>query len=91
MICPVVDGARVAIAVNAPCVYNKEENSTPGTVSGANAGQFASQIVSNIKEAFGGNPEFSLKASWQGTACDGQYQAKAFKATLNQEIGVNSD
>ena len=91
MICPIADGIRVAIPVNSPEVYSKELDAVPGTVSGANARQLAQQIVANIKQAFGSTPEFSLKASWQGTVCDGQYQAKEFKATMHSEIGVSVD
>ena len=60
-------------------------------MSGANADELAKQVISSIKKAFGGNMEFELRSSWQGTSCDGQYQATEFGATLHKELNVKAD
>ena len=91
MICPVVNGKRVAIPVDSPKVYSSKDRATVGTVSGANADELAKQVISSIKKAFGSNMEFELRSSWQGTSCDGQYQATEFGATLHKELNVKAD
>jgi hypothetical protein len=91
MICPIVNGERVAIPVDLPKVYSSEDGATAGTVSGANADELAKQVISSIKNAFAGNMEFELRSSWQGTSCDGQYQAKEFGETLHKELNVKVD
>ncbi|CAB4020646.1 Hypothetical predicted protein [Paramuricea clavata] len=90
MICPVVSGKRVAIPVNSPEVYPKDSLNKDG-VSGGCADQLAKQVVKTIKESYGEEESFDLKATWQGTCCDGQYQADGFKTTIYQELGVLID
>ena len=91
MICPVVNGKRVAIPVDSPKVYSSKDRATVGTVSGANADELAKQVISSIKKAFGSNMEFELRFSWQGTSCDGLYHATEFGATLHKELNVKAD
>ena len=91
MICPVVNGKRVAIPVDSSKVYSSKDRATVGTVSGANADELAKQVISSIKKTFGSNMEFELRSSWQGTSCDGQYQATEFGATLHKELNVRAD
>eukprot|EP00112_Aurelia_sp_Birch-Aquarium-sp1_P015932 Seg357.2 transcript_id=Seg357.2/GoldUCD/mRNA.D3Y31 product="hypothetical protein" protein_id=Seg357.2/GoldUCD/D3Y31 len=91
MMCPMSDGIRVAIPVDAPLVYKPEKDGPVGKVSGANADQLAKQIIHTIQLAYGDNPGFDLKLQWQGTACDGQYQATEFGKTLFKELGVKAD
>lgn len=91
MICPIVNGERVAIPVDSPKVYSSEDGATVGTVSGANADELAKQVIWSIKNAFAGNMEFELRSSWQGTSCDGQYQAKELGETHHKEVNVKVD
>lgn len=92
MICPMVNGERVAIPVNSPIVYSSKEGADIGDVSGATASELANQIIDTITKAFGSDcPDFNLKSSWQGTACDGQYQARPFGETLHQVLNVEID
>ena len=75
-----------------PIVYSSMEGSDVGTVSGATASELAKQIINTITEAFGPScPDFNLKSSWQGTACDGQYQARDFGEMLHQLLNVQID
>ncbi|CAB3991037.1 Hypothetical predicted protein [Paramuricea clavata] len=74
MICPMVNGKRVAIPVNSSVVYSTDDDGNPGSVSGGCADQLAKQIIK--------------KTSWQGTCCDGQYQAQEFRETLHNELNV---
>ena len=90
MICPFVGGKRVAIPVNSPEVYPVDSLNEDG-VSGGCADQLAKQVVKTIKEAYGDSESFHLEAIWQGTCCDGQYQADGFKTTMYQELGVPID
>ena len=87
IICPVVSGKRVAIPVNSPEVYSEDSLNADG-VSGGCANQLAKQAAKTIKEAYGDAQRFDLKATWQGTCCDGQYQADGFKTTIYRELGV---
>ena len=95
MICPMVNGERTAIPIDSPIVYSSKNKDDVGNVSGATAGELANQIVDTIKQAFEpatpDSPEFDLKSSWQGTACDGQYQAKEFGDTLHEVLNVDID
>ena len=90
-----VNGERAAIPINSPIVYSSKNKDDVGNVSGATAGELANQIVDTIKQAFEpatpDSPEFDLKSSWQGTACDGQYQAKEFGDTLHEVLNVDID
>lgn len=91
MLCPMIDGERVAIPVNSPVVYSSNEDGNPGSVSGGCADQLARQIIKTINEAYEDCENFPLKSSWQGTCCDGQYQAHDFKETLHNELNVPVD
>ena len=85
-----VNGESAAIPINSPIVYSSKNKDDVGNVSGATAGELAKQIVDTIKQAFEpatpDSPEFDLKLSWQGTACDRQYQAKEFGNTLHEVL-----
>ena len=91
MICPIMNGERVAIPVDLPKVYSSEGGATAGLVSGANADELAKQAIYSINKAFAGNMEFELRSSMQGTSCDSQYQANEFGATLYKELNVRVD
>ena len=91
MICPIMNDERVAIPVDSLKVYSSEGGATAGLVSGANADELANQVIYSIIKAFAGNMEFELRSSWQGTSCDGQYQANEFGATLYKELNVRVD
>ena len=92
MICLVVDGKRAAIPVKAPRVYSANAGSGSGDedtdednaveVSGARANELAYKVYSVIKDTFHLS-EGQMSSAWQGTCCDGQYQAKEFKNELN--------
>jgi hypothetical protein len=88
MICPMVDGEPVAIPVNSPVVYSTDDDGNPGSVSGGCADHLAKQIIKTINKAYEDSDSFSLKTSWQGTCCDGQYQAQEFRETLHNELNV---
>ena len=91
MICPIMNGERVAIPVDSPKVYSSEDGATAGLVSGANADELAKQVSYSINKAFAGNMEFELRSSWQGASCDGQHQANEFGGTLYKELNVRVD
>ena len=93
MICPMVDGKRVAIPVNSPEVYSadNEEDIHISNVTGGCADELARQVIKTIKDACGEADEFHLKAAWQGTSCDSQYQANEFLNTLHRDLDVPVD
>ena len=91
LICPMIQGKRVAIPVNSPVVYSSHKDGNPGSVSGVCADQLASQIVNTVKDTYKDSTEFSLQQAWQGTCCDGQYQAQEFKQTLHKELDLPVD
>lgn len=91
MICPMVNGKRVAIPVNCPEVYSTANEGDTSNVTGGCADELARQVVNTIKDAYGEAENFNLKAAWQGTSCDGQYQAIEFQNTLHKELDVQMD
>ncbi len=91
MICPVVDGKRVAIPVNSPEVYSADNEEDISNVTGGCADKLARQVIKTIKDAYGEADEFNLKAAWQGTSCNGQYQANEFLNTLHRDLDVPMD
>eukprot|EP00794_Sanderia_malayensis_P008335 gene8335-biopygen6173 len=85
MICPIVNGVRVAIPVNSPEVYAIDRDKK-GAVTGGTAGELAGQIVKCLKEAYTDFNKFDLASSWIGTCCDRQYQAAGFFETIHSEL-----
>ena len=83
MSCCMVQGKRRAIPVRASQIYEVADdeddidNAEKLSVTGASAGELAARIHSDIKETYQVDDEL-LCQSWQGTSCDGQYQAKDF-------------
>ena len=84
MVCPIVAGHRLAIAVCAPEVYESVESGIDGDVSGANAPELATTIYQNVKNAYPTIQDSLLQGAWMGTVCDGAYATAAqFKKTVS--------
>lgn len=89
LLCPFVEGKREAIVVKAPVIYSEDPSSEVPSVSGANAIELAENMYYNITGTYHSLDAEVFQAAWQGTVCDGQYQAKGFheklKELLNQD------
>ncbi|MCP4801188.1 MAG: hypothetical protein GY893_14695 [bacterium] len=92
MLCCMVQGKRRAIPVSASQIYEVADdeddeddidNAEKLSVTGASASELAARIHSDIKETYQVDDEL-LCQSWQGTSCDGQYQAKDFGKELQR-------
>lgn len=82
MICLMVDGKRCAIPVNAPEVYTKSDDD--GDVSGADAKELATNLYKELENAYSSISKEMMNGSYQGTVCNGAYQAAEFEATLRE-------
>lgn len=82
---------RVAIPVNSPEVYSPSARGEAGDVVGGCADQLARQLIKTIQDAYVDSENLNLKAAWQRTSCDGQYQAQEFHSTLHKELGILVD
>ena len=82
VITTMVKGIKMAIAVQAPAVYNGADEDQSEGVTGACAPQLAETMYDTIKKAYPRLAE-KLGNSWQGSVLDGQYQAKGFAEKLN--------
>ena len=91
MICPMVEGKRVAIPVNSLGVYSTDKEGDTSNITGGCADELSHQVVKAIQDAYGEAENFNLKATWQGTSCDGQYQASKFQNTLHRELDIPID
>lgn len=92
MLCCIVNSKRRAIPVRASQIdevaddENDEDdinNAENLRVIGASAGELAARVHSDVKEMYQLDDEL-LCQSWQGTSCDGQYQAKDFGKELRR-------
>ena len=77
-----VDGKRCAIPVNAPEVYTKSDDD--GDVSGADAKELATNLYKELENAYSSISKEMMNGSYQGTVCNGAYQAAEFEATLRE-------
>ena len=77
--CLMIDGKRRAIAVNAPEVYNEANSGIEGDVSGAEAGELAESLYSEVQKAYPTLSEDVIDGSLQRTVCDGAYLLLSLK------------
>lgn len=82
MLCLMVEGKRCAIPVNAAEVYSDSNSGTQGDVSGAEAKELAEGLYGEIQSAYPSLSKDLINVSYQGTVCDGAYQASEFESTL---------
>ncbi len=61
----------------------EEQDDSDEAVSGATAQQLAKAVYNVFKETYHLDDKY-LAAAWQGTVCDGQYQAKDYGTGLNR-------
>ena len=80
VVCPMIDGKQQAIPVQAPCVYDLEDVDDGIT---AIADKLADNVYDTINSTYSIGDD-ALAQSWQGTVCDGQYQANMFGKKLNK-------
>ena len=90
LICPFVEGRRAAIVVQAPSVYEEDEQDKLN-VTGANSDELAQMLHSSICKAYATMDADILKAVWQGTVCDGQYKVRGFQNKLKDLLGQEED
>ena len=81
VVCPMIDGKRQAILVQAPCVYDLED--VDDGITEATADKLADNVYDTINSTYSIGDD-ALAQSWQGTVCDGQYQANMFGKKLNE-------
>ena len=91
VIVTMVEGCRKAILVKAPEVYSSGsgdgDNAVDEEISGSRAEELAKGIVECIKDQYC----VEVLQGWQGTSCDGPYQAKDFENSLNTTLGRTDD
>ena len=71
-----------AIPVNATEVYCDSISGTQGDVSGAEAKELAEGLYGKIQNAYPSLSKDLINGSYQGTVCDGAYQASELESTL---------
>lgn len=81
VVCPMIAGKRQAIPVQAPCVYELED--VDNGIAEATADKLADNVYETITSTYSIG-EDAIAQSWQGTVCDGQYQAVMFEERLNE-------
>ena len=79
VVCPMIAGKKQAI--QAPCVYELED--IENGITEAAADKLADNVYVTITSTYGSIGEGTVAQSWQGTVCDGQYQAAMFEERLN--------
>lgn len=79
-----IKGKRCAVPVNAPDVYSFVESGADGEVAGANADQLAANLYKELQNSYPTLSKEQINVSFQGTVCDGAYQATDFEATLKK-------
>ena len=91
VIVTMVGGCRKAILVKAPEVYSSgsgnDDDADVDEISGSHAEDLAKGIVECIKDQYCAE----LLQGWQGTSCDGPYQAKDFEKSLNLALTRTDD
>jgi hypothetical protein len=75
VVSPMFDGKRQAIPVQAPSVYDLED--VDDGITEAIADKLADNVYDTINSTCSIRDD-ALVQSWQGTVCDGQYQANMF-------------
>jgi hypothetical protein len=81
VVCPMIAGKRQAIPVQAPCVYELED--IDNGITEATADKLADNVYETITSTYSVGKD-TVAQSWQGTVCDGQYQAGMFEERLNE-------
>lgn len=90
--CPEVyfNAEDIADDDNNDILDDEHEDQDLGMVTGAHAGELANSMVNEIMSLYGGDKSKGIVAgSWQGTTCDGQYQAAQFTSTINDRLERN--
>ena len=82
LLCPFAEGKGEAIVVKAPVIYAEDLSNEVPSVSGANAVELAESMYYNVTATYHSLSTEFFQAAWQGTVCDGQYQAKGFHEKL---------